>query len=184
MPMSKVPSSKTAKQKKDPKKTAKKAKDKKNTLVPGDKDVVSAYIENQPEERRQALTELRNTILKNLPKGFAETMGYGMPAYVIPHALYPGGYHCNPELPLPFMNFASQKNFIAFYHMGLYSNKKLYEWFTSEYAKRYTHKLDMGKSCLRFKKIEQIPFQLIGELVKKVSAGEWIDVYEKMLKNR
>lgn len=141
------------------------------------------WIQNAPEERQEALNKLRKTILDNLPKGFQECINYGMIGYVVPHSLYPAGYHCDPKLPLPFMNFASQKNFIAFYHMGLYANPSLLEWFVSEYAKVSKTKLDMGKSCVRFKKPDQIPFGLIGELVSKISPEQWIALYEKNLKS-
>ena len=137
------------------------------------------YIDSLPEERKAAMKELRKVILKNLPKGFTEEMSYGMLGYVVPQSLYPDGYHCNPKLPLPFMNIASQKNFIAVYHMGIYADKKLLDWFTKEYAKQSKTKLDMGKSCLRFKKPDQIPFKLIGELAGKMTPKEWIAVYEK-----
>jgi len=105
-----------------------------------------------------------------------------MLGYVVPHSVYPDGYHCDPKQPLPFMGLASQKNFISFYHMGLYADKKLMDWFTKEYPKHAKSKLDMGKSCIRFKKMDDIPFKLIGELVKKMSAKDWISLYEKNLK--
>ncbi|MFD2890615.1 DUF1801 domain-containing protein [Flavobacterium chuncheonense] len=140
------------------------------------------YLNEVPLERKPVLEKLRKTILENLPKNFKEGMGYGMIGYVIPHEIYPNGYHCNPKLPLPFMSFASQKNSINFYHMGIYADKNLYDWFVSEYPKYSKRKLDMGKSCIRFKKEEDIPFELIGELVQKVSAENWISLYESMLK--
>jgi hypothetical protein len=140
------------------------------------------YIASLPEDRQVAMQELRKVILKNLPKGFKEEMNYGMIGYVVPHTLYPDGYHCNPEQPLPFMNIASQKNFIAVYHMGMYAEKKLLDWFTAEYAKTNKTKLDMGKSCMRFKKPDQIPFKLIGELAAKLSPKDWIGYYEKHYK--
>lgn len=143
-----------------------------------------AYIANAPEDRHEALNMLRNIILSNLPKGFEEAMSYGMIGYVVPHEIYPAGYHCTPELPLPFMSFASQKNSINFYHMGIYANKELLDWFVSEYPKYSKKKLDMGKSCMRFKKIEDIPFKLIGELVSKVSVEDWITTYESVLKKK
>ncbi len=139
------------------------------------------YFNTLPEDRKQAMTELRKAILKNLPKGFSEVMSYGMLGYVVPHSIYPNGYHCDPKLPLPFMNIASQKNFIAVYHMGVYSDPKLLKWFTEEYAKQSKAKLDMGKSCIRFKKPEQIPFKLIGELASKMTPKQWIDTYESVL---
>jgi uncharacterized protein YdhG (YjbR/CyaY superfamily) len=140
------------------------------------------YIKELPADRKQAVSELRNIILKNIPEGFKEVMSYGMLGYVVPHEIYPAGYHCNPKLPLPFVAIASQKNFIAFYHMGIYANPKLLKWFVDEYPKHSKAKLDMGKSCIRFKKPEQIPFKLIGELIKKVTVKDWIACYEKNLK--
>ena len=140
------------------------------------------YINEAPEERRDSLIKLRNIIKENLPTGFKEGMSYGMIGYFIPHDIYPAGYHCNPSLPLPFMSFASQKNSINFYHMGIYSDKNLFEWFVNEYQKYSTKKLDMGKSCMRFKKEQDIPYQLIGELVKKMSPNQWISVYEENFK--
>lgn len=145
-------------------------------------DTVEEYINNAPEERWDALNQLRNVILEHLPDGFVEELNYGMPGYVVPHSLYPAGYHCDPKLPLPFMNFASQKNHVAFYHMGLYSDQKLMDWWLEEYQKEVPTKLDMGKSCVRFKKLDQIPFQLIGQLVSKMSVGDWISIYEKHVK--
>jgi uncharacterized protein YdhG (YjbR/CyaY superfamily) len=142
------------------------------------------YISKVPEDRKEAMKKLRQTILKNLPKGFVEGINYNMIGYFVPHSLYPAGYHCDPKQPLPFINIASQKHFLAFYHMGMYANKKLLDWFTKEYPKHCKSKLDMGKSCVRFKKVEDIPYKLIGELVKKVSPAEWIKVYEANLKRK
>jgi hypothetical protein len=124
------------------------------------------------------MMNLRNILLKSIPKGFKEEMSYGMIGYVVPHSLYPKGYHCSPELPLPFLSVASQKNFIAIYHMGMYEKPELLNWFTNEYAQRVKGKLDMGKSCIRFKKPENIPFDLIGELASKMTTKEWIETYE------
>ncbi len=140
------------------------------------------YIDSLPEDRKNAIQELRKVILANLPKGFKEGMGYGMLGYVVPHTLYPAGYHCDPKLPLPFISVASQKNFIAVYHMGVYSDPKLLKWFTDEFTKHSKTKLDMGKSCIRFKKPEQIPFKLIGELASKMTTQQWIDRYESLYK--
>ena len=139
---------------------------------------VDEYIANLDDTRKEAITNLRNTILKNLPKGYQEEISYGMVGYVVPHSLYPKGYHCDTKLPLPFMSFASQKNFIAFYHMGIYANPELLDWFVNEYPKHSKSKLDMGKSCIRFKKVNEIPLELIGELVAKMSVNEWIELYE------
>ena len=137
------------------------------------------YIEELPEDRKPVMQALREAILANLPQGFQEIMNYGMLGYVVPHTIYPSGYHCTPKLPLPFMGLASQKNFIALYHMGMYADKELLDWFTAEYPKHCKTKLDMGKSCIRFKKTTDIPIQLIGELASKMSVQEWIDLYEK-----
>lgn len=142
------------------------------------------YLNELPEDRKDPINKLRQQILDNLPKGIEETMNYGMLGYVIPHAVYPDGYHCDPKLPLPFMNLASQKNFIAVYSMVLYSKKELMDWFISEYAKRCKYKLDMGKSCIRFKRMDDIPFELIGELTRKVSTEEWIQIYEAAIKKK
>jgi hypothetical protein len=140
------------------------------------------YMLEIPDERKKGMTELRKIIKKNLPKGFTEAMGYGMIGWVVPHSIYKPGYHCDPTQPLPFMGMANQKNFIAVYHMGLYANPKLLKWFTTEFAKVSAKKLDMGKSCLRLKKAEDIPFKLIGELCTKISTKDWIDLYEEKLK--
>jgi hypothetical protein len=137
------------------------------------------YLSELPEDRKEAMLKLRNAIKENLPQGFEEVISYGMLGYVVPHSIYPSGYHCNPKLPLPFINLASQKNFIALYHMGIYANKNLESWFVSENPKHVKTKLDMGKSCIRFKKIDDIPFDFIGELAAKVSVEDWISNYEK-----
>lgn len=136
-------------------------------------------MQEVPEERRKIIEALRKVIKQNLPKGFEEQMNYGMIGYVVPHTLYPGGYHCKPSDPLPFMNIASQKNFIAIYHMGMYADPSLLKWFTEAYAQRVKGKLDMGKSCIRFKKPDQIPVDLIGELASKMSPQQWIQLYEQ-----
>ncbi len=143
---------------------------------------VDQYIAELPEERQKVISQLRKQIKKNLPKGFKECMGYGMIGYVVPHSMYPAGYHCNPKDPLPFMNLASQKNFVAVYSMGIYSNPKLLKWFTDEYAKAGVGKLDMGKSCIRLKKMDKIPYELFGQLASKVTPDEWIAYYEKVIK--
>ena len=142
------------------------------------------YIKNLPEDRKKEISKLRKTIIDNLPKGFIETMSYGMIGYVVPHSIYPNGYHSNPKLPLPFINLASQKNFIAVYHMGVYAKKELLDWFVNEYPKHAKRKLDMGKSCIRFKKMEDIPYDLIGKLSSKMTTDEWVNIYENVNKNR
>jgi uncharacterized protein YdhG (YjbR/CyaY superfamily) len=140
------------------------------------------YIESLPEDRKMAIKQLRNEIMSNLPKGFEEVMSYGMIGYVVPHSLYPDGYHCDPKLPLPFLNLASQKNYIALYHMGLYADPALLEWFTNEYAKHSGKKPDIGKSCIRFKNPNHIPYKLIGELVARITPQQWIEVYKGQIK--
>ena len=142
------------------------------------------YISQIPEERKATLKKLRETINQNLPKGFEEGIQYGMIGYYVPHSKYPDGYHCNPKEPLPFMSIASQKNFVALYHSGLYANKTLYNWFVSEYPKHAKTKLDMGKSCVRFKKMDDIPYKLVGELCQKITADDYIEIYEAAIKNR
>ncbi|MEO7306066.1 MAG: DUF1801 domain-containing protein [Ferruginibacter sp.] len=143
---------------------------------------VDQYLSEIPPERQAAMNKLRKVISKNLPKGFKEGIGYGMMGYSVPHSIYPAGYHCDPKLPLPFAGIASQKNSINFYHMGIYADPKLLTWFTDEYAKTGLGKLDMGKSCMRFKKPENIPYELIGELCSKITVDKWIELYEKNLK--
>lgn len=137
------------------------------------------YINQLPEDRKAPVKKLRAIIKKNLSKGFEETMSYGMIGYVVPHSIYPNGYHCTPELPLPFMNIASQKNFISVYHMGAYAKKELIDWFIAEYPRHCKRKLDMGKSCIRFKYMDDIPYILIGELASKMTVKEWINTYEQ-----
>lgn len=140
------------------------------------------YFAELPEDRRIAMEKLRKVALENLPKGYKEVMSYGMLGYVVPHEIYPAGYHCTPNLPLPFFNIASQKNSINIYHMVLYGDKDMHDWFVAEYPKHCKSKLDMGKSCVRFKKLDDIPYQLIGELLSKISVEQWIERYELLLK--
>lgn len=142
------------------------------------------YIAQLPEDRKAVITKLHNLIKKNMPKGLESGMAYGMLAYYVPKSIYPDGYHCKPFPPLPFINLASQKNFIALYHSGMYAKKELYDWFVNEYPKHCKYKLDMGKSCVRFKKINDIPYDLIEQLLSKMSVEEWIDIYEKAIKKK
>jgi hypothetical protein len=145
---------------------------------------VKEILTNLPAERAGPFNKLHDVIVKNLPKGFEAAISYGGLGYVIPHTLYPAGYHCKPIEPLPFAGIASQKSSINFYHMGIYSDPELLEWFVTEYPKHSKQKLDMGKSCVRFKKLDEIPYKLIGELMKKLSAKEWINIYETKLKKK
>lgn len=140
------------------------------------------YISQLPEERQGPIKKLDSLIRKHMPKGLEAGMGYGMLAYCVPKSIYPNGYHCKPFPPLPFINLASQKNFIALYHMGMYAKPELLNWFTTEYPKHAKYKLDMGKSCVRFKKIDDIPYDLIEQLLGKMSVEEWIDIYENAIK--
>lgn len=143
---------------------------------------VADYIDSLPSDRKKIIIEIRKTILKNLPKGFQEEMNYGnygMIGYVVPHKLYAEGYHCDPKMPLPFINVASQKSHIAVYHMGLYSSGTLLDWFQDEWKEYSSKKLNMGKACIRFKKPEDVPLDLIGELVSRLTPQQWIDIYEK-----
>lgn len=139
---------------------------------------VEEILSSLPEDRTVAFNKLHDVIVKNLPKGFEPGISYGGLGYVVPHALYPAGYHCKPSEPLPFAGIASQKQSINFYHMGIYADPKLLDWFVKEYPKHSKQKLDMGKSCMRFKKLEEIPYELIGELMKKISVDDWINTYE------
>ena len=145
-------------------------------------NTVEEYIAQLPQDRITPFNKLRKTILDHLPEGFEEGLGYGMPAYYVPLSKYPDGYHCDPKLPLPFISFASQKNFIALYHMGIYATPQLLDWFVKEYTKYCKYKLDMGKSCIRFKKMDDIPFDLIGELASKMTVNEWINTYKSAIK--
>ena len=140
------------------------------------------YIAQLPQERKVVIEKLRGTILENLPSGFEEQLSYGMLGYVVPHSLYPAGYHVQPELPLPFINLASQKNFIALYHSGIYAEPAIMNWFKNEYPNHCKRKLDMGKSCVRFKSMDDIPYELIAELCTKMTPTEWISLYEKSIK--
>jgi len=141
------------------------------------------YVRQLPEERKKPFAKLRATLRKNLPQGFKEEMSYNMIGYIVPFSLYPDGYHCDNSLPLPFINLASQKNYIALYHMGIYSDSNLNSWFTSEYKKYTGLTADMGKSCIRFKKLEAIPYDLVAQLATKITPQQWIRIYEKSRAN-
>ena len=145
-------------------------------------DTPAAYIAQLPEERKEVMEKLRKVILENLPNGFEEGINYGMIGYYVPHTVYPEGYHCSPDLPLPFMNIASQKNSVNVYNSGIYADKALYDWFLNEYPRHAGRKLDMGKSCIRFKYLDDIPYELIGKLCTKLSVQQWIEMYEKNIK--
>lgn len=143
---------------------------------------VNEILTNLPDERVEPFNKLHEVIVRNLPKGFEVGISYGGLGYVVPHTIFPAGYHCKPSEPLPFAGIASQKQSINFYHMGIYANEELQKWFVSEWPKHTNQKLDMGKSCIRFKKINEIPYKLIGELMKKMSVKEWVNIYETTMK--
>jgi uncharacterized protein YdhG (YjbR/CyaY superfamily) len=143
---------------------------------------IEDYLATIPEDRLEVFNKIRNAIKETIPAGFEECISYGMIGYVVPHSIYPNGYHCDPKLPLPFISLASQKNSINLYHMGIYMNPELLNWFVDSYAQQVTRKLDMGKSCIRFKPQQEIPLDLIGELCSKLTVDNWISIYEKQLK--
>ena len=140
------------------------------------------YLAQIPEDRKEAFQKLRKVIKRNLPEGFKEGMSYGMIGYYVPHSIYPKGYHVSPELPLPFIHIASQKNTVNLYHNGIYASKDLFNWFVDAYKQKMSKKPDMGKSCVRFKKMNEIPYDLIGELCRKMTVLEWVERYEENLK--
>jgi uncharacterized protein YdhG (YjbR/CyaY superfamily) len=140
------------------------------------------YINQLPDDRREVVTKIRAVIQQHLPEGFEETISYGMIAYVVPLSKYPAGYHCNPKERLPFLSIASQKNYIALYHSGIYAVPKMYDWFKESYLLHAKGKPDMAKSCIRFKKLDDIPYNLIASLVEKITVKEWVKVYEENLK--
>ena len=141
---------------------------------------VAQYIKELPDKRRKPIKAVRKVIRDHLPKGYKEGMQYGMIGYFVPHSVYPAGYHCDPSQPLPFAHLASQKNHMAIYLFGMYSDPKLTKWFVKEW-KKSGKKLDMGKSCIRFKKLDDLPLQLIGEVISKTSVEEMIQSYEKSI---
>ena len=143
---------------------------------------VEDYIANIPEERLAPFMKLKETIENHIPEGFELCLNYNMLGFVVPHSTYPDGYHCDPKLPLPFISLANQKGFIALYHMGVYANKDLYDWFVAEYPNHAKYKLDMGKSCIRFKKVDDIPYDLVAQLIQKMTVADWVSLYEKNYK--
>jgi uncharacterized protein YdhG (YjbR/CyaY superfamily) len=144
---------------------------------------VAEYLKELPEDRRSAISKVRAVIRKNLPKGYAEQMCYGMIGYVVPHKLYPAGYHCDPKQPLMYASLASQKNHMSFYSMALYMNAESERWIREQFQAR-GKKLDMGKSCIRFKKLEDLPLDVIGESIAKVPVAGYIKFYEDARKSR
>ena len=146
------------------------------------KDSIKDYLNSLVSDRKKTIIQLIDVIEQNIPKGFEKVINYGLPSFVVPHLIYPNGYHCNKSLPLPFISIANQKSSISLYHMGLYADPKLLIWFKSEYPKYSDFKLNMGKSCIRFKKFNDIPYELIGILSNKMTVKNWIDIYEKNVK--
>ena len=146
------------------------------------KDSIKDYTNSLASDRKTTITQLINVIEQNIPKGFEKVMNYGMPSFVIPHSIYPNGYHCDTTLPLPFIGVSNQKSSISLHHMGLYADPELLNWFKLEYPKHSNTKLDMGKSCIRFKKFNEIPYELIGILSNKMTVKNWIDIYEQNIK--
>lgn len=140
---------------------------------------VAEYLKELPADRRAAISKLRQVIKKNLDKGFVETMQYGGICYVVPHKLYPAGYHCNPKDALPFAGLGSQKHHIGVYLMCIYYDEKHVEAFKKDWAKS-GKKLDMGKSCVRFKKIEDASLEAIGNAIKRVTLKKFIAMYESV----
>lgn len=138
---------------------------------------IKAYLDALPDDRRAALEALRTVINKNLPKGYAEGMQYGMPAWFVPHTLYPHGYHCDPSQPLPFASIASQKSHIGIYLFCTYMDPELMAWFEAEWRKT-GKRWDAGKSCVRVKRLEDIPLELVGQVVKKMPVKRFVEVYE------
>jgi hypothetical protein len=143
-------------------------------------DIAGKYIEALPEDRKEPYRQLLNVIRENIPSGFKEVMA-NSPSYIVPLELFPDGYHCTPNTPLPYLSLASQKNFISLHHFGMYMNQKLTQWFIKSYAEQVESKLDMGKSCVRFKKMDQIPYALVGELIAKMSLEDFVAGYEKAM---
>jgi hypothetical protein len=148
---------------------------------------VSAYLRSLPEDRRATISAVRDVILKNLDPSYEEGIQYGMIGYYVPHHVYPKGYHCDPKQPLPFAALASQKNYMSLYLMSAYCgcvddspNNRHAQWFREAWAKT-GKKLDMGKACIRFKKIDDIPLDLIGEAIRRVPAWMYIEFEEASL---
>ena len=147
-------------------------------------DTPKEYIPQLPPERQKVLRKLRATVRKHIPKGFKETMQYAMISWVVPHSIYPAGYHCDPTQPLPFVSIASQKNYVALYHMGIYAMPALLAWFKEEYPHHCSTKLDMGKSCIRFKKLDDVPYELIGQLMTKLTTDDIVSIHDSFRKNK
>lgn len=144
---------------------------------------VNQYLAEMPEDRRQAIQAVRSVLLDSLDGGFEEGMQYGMIGYFIPHSHYPAGYHCDPKQPLPFAGLASQKNYMSLYLMSVYGEGDHWSWFREAWAKT-GKKLDMGKCCIRFRKVEDLALDVIAEAVRRTPAAKYIEFYENALRNR
>lgn len=139
---------------------------------------INKYLEDKEEKWQEAFFELYKTIAENIPSGFEFEMQYGMPSFVVPLAIFPEGYHCKPDTPLPFISIGIQKKHIAVYHMGIYADEELLGWFQQAYSNSVSTKLNMGKSCIRFTNPKKIPYALIGDLASKITVDEWIKMYK------
>lgn len=144
-------------------------------------DPIQKYIEKIDEPRKEAYLKLLEILKENLPEGFKFQFGYGMPGWDVPFETYPQGYHTDPSHELPFLALGIQKGHIGLYHLGIYADPKLLEWFQEEYKKQVPTKLNMGKSCIRFTNVKNIPYDLIAELAKKMSVDDYIKLYETNL---
>lgn len=139
---------------------------------------VQDILASLPEDRKEIMEKLIAVFDQHLPQGFEKTLSFGMIGYVVPHSTYPAGYHCKPAEPLPFLSMASQKAAISLYHMGIYADQEILDWFVAQYPLHCKSKLDMGKSCIRFKKLDDIPWELLAELAKKFTPTSWVNLYE------
>ena len=139
---------------------------------------IKEFIDSLPDDRKKAITHLRKAISKNIPKGFKESVAFNSIVWSVPHSSYPAGYHCDPAKPLMLMCLSSTKGHISLHHMGLYGSTPLLKWFTTEWPKHSSKKLDMGKACIRFKKPEDVPVALIEELATKLTPQQWVEQYE------
>jgi hypothetical protein len=138
---------------------------------------VAQYLKALPADRREAIEAVRGVILKNLPKGYAEGIQYGMIGYFVPHDVYPPGYHCDPKQPLPFVSLASQKNHMAVYLYCLYSDPDMLDWFREAWAAT-GRKLDMGKSCVRFKKLDQVALDVVADAIRAIPVKDFVAHYD------
>ena len=145
---------------------------------------IDQYIDRVESKWKDSFITLKEVMDQHIPSGFELEMQYDMPSYVVPLATYPDGYHCKKDTPLPFISIAAQKKHIAVYHMGIYADPELLTWFQEEYPNHMDTKLNMGKSCIRFTNPSKIPFQLIGELVSKLTVEDWIEMYVGELTKR